>query len=165
MSRDSNLQFIQEKIEDIRSALFYSMSDAVLKIPTSIVTALKVDEVGNVWFFVNKPMQYIAEFDKEFPARLEFFKKGKHYFLKIMGKASIVNDPEEVNGLVSLPEDIKTKAMGQLVLVKVKIQNVDYHETLSETRFNWFQTMRTRVNKWLFNEEPGYRPYKLNQAA
>ena len=163
MLSETQLPFLQEKISDLRSALFFSLTNAVLKMPTTIVTALKVDEVGQVWFFVNRPMQNIQEFDKEFPARLEFFKKGKFFYLKIMGKACIVNDPEEVNGLVSLTEDVKTKAMTQLVLVKVKIQSVEYMENAPAEGYSWFQALRAQFNKWI-GAEPGFRPYSLQPA-
>lgn len=163
MLSETHLPFLQEKISDLRSALFFSLSNAVLKMPTTIVTALKVDDVGQVWFFVNRPVQNIQEFDKEFPARLEFFKKGKSFYLKIMGKACIVNDPEEVNGLVSVPEDVKTKAMSQLVLVKVKIQSVEYMENTPPETIGWLHAIRAQLNKW-FGMQPGYRPYSLQPA-
>jgi general stress protein 26 len=163
MLSETQLPFLQEKISDLRSALFFSLSNAVLKMPTSIVTALKVDEVGQVWFFVNRPMQNIQEFDREFPARLEFFKKGKSFYLKIMGKACIVNDPEEVSGLVNISDDIKTKAMNQLVLVKVKIQKVEYVENQASETNRWLLSIRNLFNRW-FRPQPHYRPYSLQPA-
>jgi len=163
MLTGTHLPFLQQKIYDLRSALFFSLSNAVLKMPTTIVTALKVDEVGQVWFFVNRPLQQIQEFDKEFPARLEFFKKGKPFFLKIMGKACIINDPEEVNGLVSVSEEIKTKAMNQLVLVKVKIQSVEYVENADLETNGWLHSIRNHINRW-FGTQTGYRPYTLQHA-
>ena len=108
---------LQKKISELRSALFFSLGESVLRMPTTIVTALKVDDVGQIWFFVNRPMQNIQEFDREFPARLEFCRKGKSFYLKILGKACIVNDPEELHGLVDVSPEIKARAMGQLVLV------------------------------------------------
>lgn len=163
MIAETHLPFLQQKISDLRSALFFSLSNAVLKMPTTIVTALKVDEVGQVWFFVNRPMQQIQEFDKEFPARLEFFKKGKPFYLKIMGKACIVNDPEELNGLVSVSDDVKIKAMYQLVLVKVKIQSVEYMENIPETTNRWLVSMKNQVTRW-FGTQTGYKPYNLQPA-
>jgi Pyridoxamine 5'-phosphate oxidase like len=162
MLSQTPLPFLQEKISDLRSALFFSLSDAVLKMPTTIVTALRVDEVGQVWFFINRPMQNLQEFDREFPARLEFFKKGKSFYLKILGKACIVNDPEEVNGLVSVPEEVKSKAMSQLVLVKVKIQSAEYRDNTSPATIGWLHAIRAQLNKW-FGVQPGYR-YSLQPA-
>ena len=163
MLSETHLPFLQEKISDLRSALFFSLSNAVLKMPTTIVTALKVDEVGQIWFFVNRPIQNIQEFDKEFPARLEFFKKGKNFHLKIIGKACIVNDPEEVNGLVDVPDEVKSKAMSQLVLVKVKMQSAEYMENTPPETSGWLHAIRTQFNKW-FGYQTGYRPYSMQPA-
>jgi len=160
MLPDVHLNFLKEKIQELRSALFFSMSNAILKIPTTIVTALKVDETGNIWFFVHRPTQCLSEFDREFPARLEFFKKGKRFFMKIAGKACIVSQPEEVNNLGSLPDDAKEKAMHQLVLVKVKIQSAEYYQNVPERSSSWLQGIQTQFNKWL-KPQPNYRPYKL----
>src|ERR1700694_4468700 len=100
----NNLGFLQEKIHELRSALFFNTGNAVLKFPTCIITALKVDEAGQVWFFVNPPEQCLHEFDKEFPARLDFFRKGKQFYLQITGKAFIVTDPVELNGIMNVPD-------------------------------------------------------------
>ena len=80
-----------------------------------------------------------------------------------MGKACIVSDPEELNGLVNVPEEIKTKAMNQLVLVKVKIQSADYVENPPAETNGWLYAIRAQFNKWLGNQ-PGYRPYSLQPA-
>src|SRR5690349_853568 len=97
MLTENNLTFLSEKVQELRSALFFNTSNAVLKLPTCIITTLKVDEAGQIWFLVHRPEQYLHEFDKEFPARLEYFQKGKRFFLHLSGKAYIITDPEELN--------------------------------------------------------------------
>ena len=164
MFPETQLPFLQKKISELRSALFFSLGESVLRIPTTIVTALKVDDVGQIWFFVNRPMQNIQEFDRKFPARLEFCRKGKGFYLKILGKASIVNDPEELNGLVDVSPDIRAKAMGQLVLVKVKIQNAEYLEKNPRETNGWMHSIRAHFNKWFGNHEAHHRPYSLQPA-
>ncbi|HKH60616.1 MAG TPA: pyridoxamine 5'-phosphate oxidase family protein [Flavitalea sp.] len=164
MLPETHLPFLQEKISDLRSALFFSLGNSVLRIPTTIVTTLKVDDVGQVWFFVHRPMQNIQEFDREFPARLEFCRKGKSFYLKILGKACIVNDPEELNGLVDVSEDIKTKAMSQLVLVKVKIQSAEYTQKNPPETNGWMHSIRAHFNKWFGNQQHHDRPYSLQPA-
>lgn len=161
MVPESQINFLKTKIEELRSALFFSFSNAVLKMPTTIVSTLKVDEVGQIWFFIRRPSQYLHEFDKDFPARLDFFRKGKNFYMKINGKARIVDDPEEINSLVSLPEDIRSRAMDQMVLVKLKIQHADYFEKDLNEHPNLLQLVKTYMRKWFFNLEPGYRPYTL----
>ena len=164
MKSEQYLPFLQQKIQGIGSALFYSMSDAVLKFPTSIVNTLKVDEMGNVWFFTNRPGQYLHEFDWEFPARMQFYRKGKGYFLQINGKACIVNDPEEVNSLMVLPVETRKKAFNEMVLIKVKIGNVEYSEIKDRKIIpannlkGWF----AKIYNWLFPETEKTETYTLS---
>ena len=73
MQANQQLNFLKEKIQEIGSAIFFNQSDSVLKLPTSIVDTVKVDDFGLVWFYVQKPKQDLREFDKEFPVRLDFF--------------------------------------------------------------------------------------------
>jgi len=145
---NNQLQFLQEKIQEIGSAIFFNLSDSVLKLPTSIVTTLQVDEYGFVWFFVQKPKQYLREFETEFPARLDFFRKGKNCFLQVMGKAWVVSDPEEMNALVNLPETVKELAIGDMVLVKVKMLRAEYHETQTRSSQSWWQGAVTNMFTW-----------------
>ena len=164
MLAPTTVSFLQTKIQELRSALFYSMNDAVLRLPTTVVTALKVDDVGQIWFFVHRPKQQLEAFAHEFPSRLEFFRKGRSFNLKISGKALIVNDPEELNSLVSLSEEVRLKAMGQLVLVKFCIQCADYFEHSSRHPQTWMTGFKSRLFKLLYKEHPAFKPYRLEQS-
>ena len=163
MLQANNLQFLKEKIEELHSALFFNTSNAVLKLPNSIVTTLKVDDAGQIWFFVNRPEQYLHEFDKEFPAKLDFFRKGKWFYLHVTGKAFIVSDPEELNEIVNVSDDIRHKAMNHRVLIKFKIMNAEYYDHRIEPN-SALQKMKTTVMKFLFGEKPTYRPYRLEPS-
>jgi general stress protein 26 len=159
----NNLGFLQEKIQELRSALFFNTSNAVLKLPTCVVQALKVDEAGQVWFFVNRPEQYLHEFDRAFPSRLNFFKKGKSFYLQITGKAFIVTDPEELNEVVNVTDDVRFKAMNNLVLIKFKIMHAEFYDRSVPTN-TMLQKVKTSFGKWLFGERPVYRPYRLQPS-
>jgi general stress protein 26 len=146
------LTFIEEKVMDLQNALFFSLSDAVLKIPSCVIKVLQADELGQLWFVIPKPSQLIHAFDKTFPVKLDFFKKGRDYYLKILGKAFVVNDPEEINNAECLHETIKHQATyNETVLIKVQMSHAEYVETapgrtstkamLSQVRhklFRWF---------------------------
>jgi general stress protein 26 len=128
-----SISFIEEKVRDLENALFFSMSDSVLKIPASVVKILQTDELGQLWFVIPKPLQFIHTFDHEFPVKLDFFRKGRDYYLKILGKAFLVNDPEEINAADCLNENIKQQARkNNIVLVKVKVSRADYSEKKPE---------------------------------
>lgn len=159
----SNLLFLQKKIEDLKNALFFSQNTSLLRIATTIVSVLKVDELGQMWFFVPKPKQALHEFDREFPVKLEFFKKGSNFFLHVAGKAFIVNDPEEINSLVH--DDIRELAGDHLVLIKVRMLKADYFEHPSPgAHAGWWRDLRNQLHTWIFNTRPGYKPYYLADA-
>jgi general stress protein 26 len=146
MLNNSELRFLQEKIQDLRNALFFSQNTSLLRIATTIVSVLKVDELGQMWFFVSRPQQALHEFDREFPVRLEFFRKGKEFFLHVSGKAYIVTDPEEINGLVH--EEIREQTANHLVLIKVKMTKADYFESAAKLtkRAGWWRDLRSWIH-------------------
>ena len=156
MASHQQLGFLQEKIEEIGSAIFYNLSESVLKFPTSIVTSLKVDEYGFVWFCVQKPRQQLTQFEQEFPVKLDFYKKGAGYFLQVEGRGFVVSDPEEMNASGTLPEEIKKLANNTVAIVKVKIQKADYFETRTAAKTSWWQQAFSTISTWFRNNQ--YRP-------
>ena len=158
---DTHFDFVRERINEIGSALFFSQNNSVLRLPVSVVTALEVDEVGHIWFFLHRPTQSLQEFDREFPARLDFYRKGKRYFVQVDGRASIVTDPEEINGLEGMTEDTRRMAREQLVLVRFKILKADYFSTVSDKRsFSW-KSMFSKIGHAFFPVKHEDRPYYM----
>jgi general stress protein 26 len=163
MLNQSDLRFLQEKIQDLKHALFFSQNTSLLKMATTIISVFKVDDLGQMWFFVPKPQQTLNEFDREFPVRLEFFKKGREFFLHVSGKAFIVTDPEEINSL--LDEDIRQLAGRNTVLIKVKMLKADYFESAAPGQHaRWWRDIRNQLHSWMFNTRPGYKPYYLSDS-
>ena|SRR5688572_1150034 len=157
MATNQQLSFLQDRIRDIGSAIFFNESDSVLKLPTSIVSTVRVDDFGFVWFFITKPKQNLREFENDFPARLDFFKKGKTYFLQVIGKGMVVTDPEEVDRFVNLPEEEKQNLLNEMVLVKVKMTKAEYYETRT-ARTSWWQNAVSAFTTWFRNSNNHYRP-------
>src|SRR6478735_2118336 len=123
------IAFVEKKVRDLESALFFSMSDAVLKFPSCVVKLLEADELGQLWFLIPKPSQLIQAFDKTFPVKLDFSRKGREYYMKINGTAFLVQDPEEINHVECLNEQIRKQAfVGEAMLVKVKMLHAEYTE-------------------------------------
>jgi general stress protein 26 len=164
MLSQSDLQFLREKILDLRHAIFFSQNTSVLRMATTIVTLSKMDELGQLWFFMPRPRQALHEFDREFPVRLEFFKKGRQYFLHVSGKAFIVTDPEEINGFVY--DDIREQAADHLVMIKVRMLKADYFQSSGELARagKWWRDLRNQVYGRLFHTRPGYKPYYIADA-
>ena len=163
MLHQTDLRFLREKILDLKHAIFFSQNTSLLRMATTIVTLSKIDELGQIWFFLPRPQQAIHEFDREFPVRLEFFKKGRQFFVHISGKAFIVTDPEEINSLVH--DDIREQAADHLVLIKVRMLKADYFETPGESSRSakWWRDLRNQVHVWLFHSRPGAVAWHLNR--
>src|ERR1700748_570895 len=96
MIQDMSITVLREKIKELENALFMSESNALVSLPTHIVRVSEVDEEGNIWFIIPKPTQVIESFSKEMPAKLDFFKKGKEFFLKVSGIATIIWSAQEL---------------------------------------------------------------------
>jgi len=156
-TNQQQLSFLQDKIKEIGSAIFFNLSDSVLKLPTSIVSTIRVDDMGYVWFFVQRPKQSIQEFETEFPVRLEFYKKGKSYFLQVSGKGWVVSDPEEVNATFNFAEQ-SPEVNSQMLLVKVKIMRAEYFETrTAAAKTSWWQSAVSSITTW-FRHSNNFRP-------
>ncbi|MEJ7768168.1 MAG: pyridoxamine 5'-phosphate oxidase family protein [Chitinophagaceae bacterium] len=153
--------FLKEKIYDLDTALFISKSEAVLKVPTCIISVLKVDDTGQLWFLIPRPKQYVNEFEKSFVSEMDFYRKGKDYYLIIEGKAYIINDPEDINNLMDLPEEVKYQAMHERVLIKLRIKHINYYESRKSTASHGLNTVKDKFNQLIFNQRPGFRPYRL----
>jgi len=156
MLPDKHIELLKTRIKDLENALFFNFSSSVLKLPVCVVKIKDVDEVGQVWFFVNKPSQSLAYFEHEFPAQLRFYKKGKAHRMQVSGKAIIIDDPEQLN---FLPPGMDKVTGNNMVLVKVEISRVDYYEPMDIKKTNWFVTVKNAFYKWMYNEKPQYQPY------
>jgi general stress protein 26 len=147
MSNDTNLQFIREKISHLRNAVMYVSCNSPVKFGNDIVTAVRVDEEGQLWFVTNSPAQLVEQCEQCFPARLRFYKKGVHFFIEVSGKATVVNSLHSVRHINSGKND-EPKSSGK-VLMKMAMKNIEYTEPhakkpkskielLMEGWYNWF---------------------------
>ncbi len=162
MFDDKNLIFLKEKIQDLGIALFHSDSKSLLRIPTTIIQTHTVDDNCDILFFINRPQQDINEFDQEFLVALNYFKKGKNYFMNITGKARIVKDPEELTYITNLTPAEVTNALTNQVLIKVKILKVDFFEN-NLTRKNYLVKKTQTLFYGLFDwGVPGARSYDFS---
>ncbi|MES2429396.1 MAG: hypothetical protein V4556_00585 [Bacteroidota bacterium] len=143
MTTNNQVGFISDKIQQLQTAILYSNSNCVLKLPTCLARTLYVDEVGCVWISIQKPRQLIREFDRTFEVELNYYKKGTSFFLNISGMARIIIDPEEIN---QLPAHLQNECgTGQLLLC-VRILEANYHENQPKALSivqRWMQNVST----------------------
>jgi len=159
----SNIQvgFLRDRISEIGSALFANTGNATFKLPTSIISVLRVDEEGNIWFFVHNPDLFIEDGDKEFPARLDFYRKGKPFFMQVSGEALVITDKDEINELAGGTTSPSFHPFSHVMLVKVRVEHASYFEQ-RERKMSLVQTWWHAICKYLLQEKPHLRPYKLH---
>jgi len=134
----------------LENALFMSESNALVSLPTHIVRVTEVDEEGNVWFIIPRPTQVIESFSKEMPAKLDFFKKGKEFFLKISGVASIIWSETEIKE-ASLSKQFSESLRKGDVAVKVKVEVSEYVQKTPKPNSNPLLNVGSQVYNWLLN--------------
>ena len=166
MASENNLYFIKERISEIGSAILYSMSNELIKIPACIITVLKVDEDGQLWFFVNRPAQKLYDYEKSFPARLQFYRKGKPFFIHVTGHAGVNENCKTINDFTGLEKQTEDLAMQNLLLIKLKMTKAEYYEPKpSFPKRNRFQSIFQNLYSSLFKPSNTYRPFELNTEA
>ena len=145
-----SISVLREKIKELENALFMSESNTLVSLPTHIVRVSEVDEEGNIWFIIPKPTQVIESFPKEMSAKLDFFKKGSSFFLKISGIASIVWTTKEMEDANLSTEFVASLKNGN-VAVKVKVELSEIMEKAPKQTSNPLLNVGTQVYNWLLN--------------
>jgi hypothetical protein len=150
MIQDLSVTFLREKIMELENALFMSESSALVSLPTHIVRVTEVDETGNIWFIIPKPTQVVESFSKEMSARLDFFKKGKEFFLKVSGVATMVWSAKELAGAGLSTQFSESLRKGD-VAVMVKAEITEYVEKNPKPSSNPLLNVGSQVYNWLLN--------------
>jgi hypothetical protein len=144
MYTDPNLQFIKEKMSLLRTAVMYSQSNSLIRLPNDIVNLVKIDEDGYLWFLAHFPSQSLNECERIFPARLHFFRKGYDFFVEVSGRASIEDIIVEAG--CKQVGDLNTK---RTVLVKMTMPNVEYREPHARKDKSKLQLLVEKSYKWM----------------
>jgi len=150
-SQELQTGILKSKIMELQSALFFTESASILKLPTHVISDVEMDEEGQVWFVIPRPMQQIEAFEKEIPAKLDFFKKGKDFFIKITGTAFLIADSEEVRNNPALSSAMREKMNDEKVIgVKVMVQKTEFVDNTPKPTQNWLQASRSQLSSWFF---------------
>jgi len=101
--------------------------------------------------------------DEAFLAKLDFFKKGKGFYLKVQGMASIVDDRKEMESIAGISDEMKEKMDDKnVVAIRVKVQAADYFENLPKpSSSNWILNGTSHLYNWLFNSQYDYKNPQL----
>jgi hypothetical protein len=144
-------EILKSKIMELNSALFFTESSSIVKLPTHVISDVELDNEGQVWFVIPTPAMNLEAYDKELPAKLDFFKKGKDFFVKIKGIAFLQTDLKEANANSSLSADMKEKMSdANVILVKVKVLDTEMVDNTPKPSQNWLQASRSQLSSWFF---------------
>lgn len=145
MTPDTNLHFIQKKISELRTAVMYSMSKSLVKLPNDIVTYVKVDEDDQLWFLSHSPSHSIRECEQVFPARLHFFRKGCDFFVEVSGRATILDKISlgEASGMNDINNDKDT------VLIRMTMSNIEYREPHAKKTKTKLELLAEKSYQWI----------------
>jgi hypothetical protein len=148
---DTQMEMLRSKIVELQSALFFTESSSIVKLPTHVVSDVELDNEGQIWFVIPKPAMHIEAYDKEIPAKLDFFKKGKDFFVKVRGVAFLQTDGSEANSNEALSAEFKEKMNNEEVItVKVKIMDTELVDNTPQPKQNWLQASRSQLSSWFF---------------
>lgn len=155
---DRNLDFLKEKIKDIKIALFKTELNPALQLPNNIIQTLKVEDDGTVWFFTSCNGKHVENIDGSFYAYLSYQKKGTGCSLQLSGKACLVKNDND--GLFSICNYAKG-SYGKLVLVKMKIMQAEFFETRPFENTSWGEKIKHTLN-YLFMPS-AHRTYNFSE--
>ncbi|HNA17971.1 MAG TPA: hypothetical protein PKG65_14075 [Ferruginibacter sp.] len=125
--KDKKLRFLRKKIGEISLAMFRAETDSFLQLPNNIITPLRTDEEGNIWFFTAYKGEISKASDNSFPACLEFYKKG------VEGRLF-------TNGLAAVVPDAHTDEQGK-ILIRFRIMHARY----TKNRIPIYRSLKTRI--------------------
>jgi hypothetical protein len=148
MHRDQHLQTIREKITQLGNAIMYSMSNSELSLPNTIITALQVDEEGQLWFTCQPFSPEFFCTEKTFPVRLHFYRKGLPFHLEVSGKAVLVSEPAGTNDPGSA-----------MLVFKLKMNTVEYTEIADKHNRNRIGQALENGYNWM-RRHLAYQPSK-----
>ena len=143
------MQVLKSKIMELQSALLFTESKSIVKLPTHVISDVELDSDGNIWFVIPKPAMHIEAYDKEIPAKLDFFKKGKDFFVKVRGTAYLQTDLAEAGEMLS--EEMCQRMQDESVMaVKVLVQESELVDNSPKPSQNWLQASRSHLSSWFF---------------
>jgi general stress protein 26 len=149
-------KFLKRKLAELNCALFFAEGDSLFKLPNHLVTEMELNDDGEIRFVIPKPAQDIEAFDKEFPVRLEFFKKGIAYRLKLQGKGTIIEDRAEMEKWLAISATRQEKAKNEpMIMVKVDVKFVDYTGNMPGSFPNRLKNAGMQLSGWLFSHGKG----------
>ena len=145
------MNVLTSKITELQTALFYTESVSPIKLPTHVISDVEVDSEGRIWFAVPRPTMHIDAFEREVLAKLDFFKKGKDFFVKVKGVATLLTDAAAINSFEAVSADMREKMSDEKSIgIMVTIEDTEFVDNTPKPSQNWLQSSRSHLSSWFF---------------
>ncbi|KYP15225.1 hypothetical protein [Flavihumibacter sp. CACIAM 22H1] len=148
---------LTELINSFRHGLFMNFSNQEFRLPNGVARLIHADDNGNCWLLFHSSLQDASVFEKEFPAKIRFYEKGKDYYVEATGKAVIQTSPDEWSACPAISYGMAKALRYHGLVVCMKMSQL----TVTPTRKYPF---RTKLLNWLesvtdwFMGEPNRKP-------
>jgi general stress protein 26 len=150
-AQESEMNVLKSKITELQTALFYTESVSPVKLPTHVINDVEVDNEGRIWFAVPRPTMHIDAFEKEVLAKLDFFKKGKDFFVKVKGVATLLTDAVTINSYETVSAGMREKMSDEKSIgIMVRIEDTEFVDNTPKPSQNWLQSSRSHLSSWFF---------------
>ncbi len=140
MIMDNNRVFIENKLNEISSAVMYSQSNNIAKLPNDVVMFVKLDDTGQIWFTGHKPRNWVRTYEQNFPVKLFFYRKGVGFYMETTGVASIVRKEEK---------DDRDNNRSNSLLFKMTPSYIEYVETEKPRPLSGIYRPTSQFYNWL----------------
>ncbi len=142
-AKDSEIAFIQNKIMDISYAKFSTDLTPEFCLFTNVIKTIKSDSDGNIWFFTSCKGEYAKNINQEFFACLDYYQKGRNFYLRINGKASIAE---------TAPDFADAQIAGNNnILIKCKITKAEYFENEQQYKLSARERLVKYISKLFYS--------------
>ena len=142
-----NMIFMEQRMYEIGSALMYCFDSNNNKLATTIIYALKVSD-GNLYAIIQQQECRFFEKNMSFATELKFYKKGKPFYLDVLGQAVFLENVDELNLLLYGNKNEGLQNKENAVLVKVAIEHIQYHEWKQSSNWSipvWWNNMHKKI--------------------
>lgn len=156
----TDISFVQTQITRIGTALSFCDHDSRLNFPAYIITALKTDDAGEIWFFISRAGENPAMQHASFGAHLEFYRKGYPFFMRVSGMATVEDPAGRMQELMGKSFRVHEAVLEDILLVRVKMGSVFYKELHPDNEspatqlLQWWKQLRARFGNWRQQPSP-----------
>ncbi|WP_290797718.1 hypothetical protein [Flavihumibacter sp. UBA7668] len=148
---------LTELINSFQHGLFMNFSDQEFRLQNGVARLIHADEMGNCWLLFHSNLQDATVYEKEFPARIRFYEKGKDYYVEANGKGVIQTTPEEWSSCPAISYGMAKALRYHGLIVCLKMNQVTVtplrKSAVTSKLFGWLES----VTDW-FMGEPNRKP-------